>query len=128
MLGALSIFSSSNKVSTVTVFPLICKTNLEMQFCKGDNVVVFGTRYDGCFGTVVSRAATNGWYKVKVATATIAAKLVVLRETSLFPELPTVTTEKSTLSFIEMLECNTDYSLETMDFARALGIPYAAVS
>jgi len=114
MLGTLSIF-----LNPVTVFSV-----LEMQFCKGDSVVVFGTRYDGCYGTIVSRAATHGWYKVKVATATVAAKLVILREASLFPELPTVVTEKSTMSFIGMLNCNADTSSETAELARSLGIPY----
>lgn len=89
-----------------------------MHFRKGDSVVVLGTRYDGRFGTVVSRAATNGWYKVKVTTDTVAEKLVVLRGSSLSP---TVSTEKATLSFIRML----NGPAETAELASALGIPYA---
>lgn len=88
-----------------------------MEFHKNDAIVVSGTRYDGCFGTVIQRAATDKYYRVKVTLPNKGTKVAVLHSSSLFPALfPKQIFDPS--GFLVHLEHD-----DTIQLALALDIP-----
>lgn len=96
-----------------------------MTFKPGDKICVWGTRYDGWWGTVVQTYSSCRASKVTIRNGNNVSKIAVLKDTYIFPELPFV--DSCSTPFIS----NVDRSmLETQLFAQSLGFghlfPYAA--
>ena len=109
----MSIYRQIHK-KEITVFFL---PEIEMEFHKDDAIVISGTRFDGCFGTVINRAATNGFYRVRVTIPPSATKVVVLSSSALFPAF-FPDRNLDTHAFILSLEED-----DTIQLALALDIP-----
>ena len=90
-----------------------------MNFKKGDNIVVQGTRYDGVVGTVLARAATPKFYKVHVCVDD-CTKVVILHTKHLYPDCSSgALTLHECTKFIFKIQ-----NFETCSLADSLGIPY----
>lgn len=90
-----------------------------MKFSVGDAVCIWGTRYDGCRGTIMKRDAASRFYRLKIVTATRHSRIVALQAAALFPDVSGTTPSlEETEDFILNIEKHSD----TVELALSLGV------